>query len=221
MIASQLFADLDDGSGLPLLLWRFRHPMTIASTAASGGGLGLRHWVLNAQVPVDYARCDPEAHVDQLAGLLGLSGVGVGMLTAADVTYVQRSQDGGVSVEATVGLTHPTWAAAPDEGSAGDGAGRPGTVNIVAVVPVPLSHAGLLNALCTATEAKTQALLAAGIAGTGTASDAVTVICPPGVASEQFGGPRSTWGARLARGVHDAVRAGCTLPGYPAQGDAR
>ncbi|PZS30776.1 MAG: adenosylcobinamide amidohydrolase, partial [Pseudonocardiales bacterium] len=62
--------------------------MTLASTAVSGGGLGLRHWVLNAQVPVDYARCDPEAHVDQLAGLLGLSGVGVGMLTAADVTYV-------------------------------------------------------------------------------------------------------------------------------------
>ncbi len=221
MTASQLFADLDDGSGLPLLLWRFRQPMTLASTAVSGGGLGLRHWVLNAQVPVDYARCDPEAHVDQLAGLLGLSGVGVGMLTAADVTYVQRSQDGGVSVEATVGLTHPTWAAAPEEGSAGDGAARPGTVNIVAVVPVPLSHAALLNALCTVTEAKTQALLAAGIAGTGTASDAVTVICPPGAASEQFGGPRSTWGARLARAVHDAVRAGCTVPGHMAQGDAR
>ncbi|PZS30767.1 MAG: hypothetical protein DLM61_10085, partial [Pseudonocardiales bacterium] len=69
--------------------------------------------------------------------------------------------------------------------------------------------------------AKTQALLAAGIAGTGTASDAVTVICPPGAASEQFGGPRSTWGARLARAVHDAVRAGCTVPGHMAQGDAR
>ncbi len=220
MTAAQLCAGLDDGSGLPLLLWRFGQPMTLASTAASGGGIGLRHWVLNAQVPIDYARCDPEAHVDQLAGLLGLSGAGVGMLTAADVTDVQRSQDHGVSVEATVGLTHPTWAAAPDEGSTG--AGPPGTVNIVAILPVPLSHAGLLNALCTATEAKTQALLSAGIAGTGTASDAVTVVCPPGAASEQFGGPRSTWGARLARAVHDAVRAGCTAPA-PARmrGNAR
>src|SRR5262249_30723422 len=81
-------------------------------------------------------------------------------------------------------------------------------INIVAQLPVRLTDAALLNALTTATEAKSQALQAAGIPGTGTASDAVTVSCPVSGPAEPFGGPRSTWGARLARAVHDAVRAG-------------
>jgi adenosylcobinamide hydrolase len=71
---------------------------------------------------------------------------------------------------------------------------------------VRLSDAALLNALCTATEAKTQALLAARVAGTGTASDAVTVVCSATGPAEPFAGPRSPWGARLARAVYEAVR---------------
>jgi adenosylcobinamide amidohydrolase len=84
----------------------------------------------------------------------------------------------------------------------------PGTINIVARLPVRLTDAALLNALTTATEAKSQALLTAGVPGTGTASDAITVACPASGPTQPFGGPRSTWGARLARAVHDAVRAG-------------
>ena len=72
--------------------------------------------------------------------------------------------------------------------------------------------AALLNLLCTMTEAKVQALLDAGVAGTGTASDAVSVLCPvlssEGPGAEPFGGPRSTYGARLARCVYEAVSAG-------------
>lgn len=127
------------------------------------------------------------------------------MFTAADVERVQRGADGGVVVEATVGLTHPIWAADADDPVA---ATVPGTINIVAQLPVRLSEAALLNALCTATEAKTQALLSAGVPGTGTASDAVTVVCPAHGPVEPFGGPRSVWGARLARAVFAAVRAG-------------
>ena len=67
--------------------------------------------------------------------------------------------------------------------------------------------AALANALVTATEAKAQALFEAGVPGTGTASDAVAVCCPPG-GTEPYGGPRSTWGARLARAVHAAVEGG-------------
>jgi adenosylcobinamide amidohydrolase len=193
---------------LPVLLWRLDRPMTVASTAAAGGGLGPRQWIINAQVPSDYARRDPEGHLDELAGTLDLHGPGVGMLTASDVTRVRRAQDGGSSVEATVGLSLPTWAAAPDGPMAAPGA--PGTINIVAFLPEPLTEGALLNCLCTATEAKSQALLLAGVDGTGTASDAVTVVCPAGDGRHTFGGPRSVWGARLARAVHDAVSAGCS-----------
>ena len=60
--------------------------------------------------------------------------------------------------------------------------------------PTPRSSTPLV----TATEAKAQALVEAGVPGTGTASDAVVVCCPPG-GTEPYGGPRSVWGARLAR----------------------
>jgi adenosylcobinamide amidohydrolase len=177
--------------------------MTTAATASIGGGVGPRRWVLNAQVDKDYGRHDLAEHGKELAALSGLSGAGVVMLTAADVRRVRTAHDGGVRVDATVGLTRPTWAAAPDEPVAG-----PGTINVVVQLPVRLDDGALLNALCTATEAKTQALLAAGVPGTGTASDAVTVVCPADGPVESFAGPRSVWGARLARAVHEAVQAG-------------
>jgi adenosylcobinamide hydrolase len=126
------------------------------------------------------------------------------MFTALDVRRVRRHTDAGVHVAATIGLTLPVWAAAPEVAVRA----APGTINIVAQLPVRLTDAALLNALTTATEAKSQALLAAGVPGTGTASDAITVACPANGPAEPFGGPRSTWGARLARAVHDAVGAG-------------
>jgi adenosylcobinamide amidohydrolase len=196
--------------GLPVLVWRFDRPLATASTASAGGGVGLRRWVVNAQVPLAYARRDPDVHVDELAAELALPGAGVGMLTAADVASVRRVEEDGLSVEATVGLSHPVWAAADPE-PAGDGP-RVGTINVVALLPVRLSEAALLNALCTVTEAKSQALWAAGVAGTGTASDAVTLVCPPEGAAEPFGGPRSRWGGTLARAVCAAVGAGCAVP---------
>lgn len=93
---------------------------------------------------------------------------------------------------------------------------RPGTVNIVVVLPVALSDAALVNAVATATEAKVQALLDAGLDCSGTPTDAVCIAAPePGPdGGEPFAGPRSPWGARIARAVHAAVLAGAR----PARG---
>jgi adenosylcobinamide amidohydrolase len=196
---------VEDGRDLSMLVWPLPEPAIVASTAACGGGLGERRWIINAQVPHDYRRRDQQQHGAELAAVAGVTPAGgVVMFTAVDVRRVHSREDGGVAVDATVGLTLPVWAAAPDVGVAV----APGTINVVARLPVRLSDAALLNALVTATEAKTQALLEAGVPGTGTASDAVTIVCPRGGPAEPFGGPRSVWGARLARAVHDAVRAG-------------
>jgi adenosylcobinamide amidohydrolase len=180
------------------------------SSGVLGGGIGSREWVLNAQVPGRYARTDPARHLMELAGLLGLAGPGVGMLTAAQVTGLVTRSDEGAEASATTGLRVPTWAAAP--GGAADPELAPGTINIIVTVPVPLTDAALVNAVITTTEAKTQALLDAGFPGTGTATDAVCVAAPasPGGAGEDFAGPRSAWGARIARAVHAAVLAGAT-----------
>ena len=223
-----------------MALWRPGPGWTMMSSGVVGGGLGAREWVLNAQVPAGYGRTDPAVHLAELAAGLGLDGPGVGLLTAAQVTSLVQRDDAGVQVAATVGLRVPTWAAAPDgvpdpelapiRGTAGgpDQASearqargwRPGTINIVVSVPVPLAPAAFVNAVVTATEAKSQAVIEAGFPGTGTASDAICVAAPASAAladgrtgsstAVDFTGPRSPWGARIARAVHAAVLVGAT-----------
>jgi adenosylcobinamide hydrolase len=201
-----------DVPALAALAWRLETPLLTASTATVGGGIGLREWVVNVQVPRDYARRDVASHVAEVAGALGLSGPGVGMLTAAEVAAVAAAEEGGVQVEVTVGLDRPVWAAATEEDEDVSVraviAAPPGTINVVAFLPVRHTDAALANVLCTVTEAKVQALLDGGVAGTGTASDAVTVLCPASGPAVPFGGPRSQCGARVARTVHAALRSG-------------
>jgi adenosylcobinamide amidohydrolase len=202
----ELTSRREGGVETDVLVWRLERAMLCASTAVLGGGLGLRHWVLNAEVASDYDRRDLDQHMAELVEALHLDGAGVGMLTAARVRRSQRASDEGVDVEVTVGLSRPTWAAS-DEG-AELGAPSAGTVNIVAFVPAHLEEGALINAIATATEAKSQALFEAHIPATGTASDAVSILCEMDGERERFGGPRSLWGGRLARAVHRAVLAG-------------
>jgi adenosylcobinamide amidohydrolase len=190
-------------------VWRFAEPRLVASSASVGGGLGLRSWIINAQVPLRYERRDIAAHVAEMAAALGCRGDGVGLLTAASLEHPGAAEDGGVAASATVGISKPTWAADRDDAVS---ASAPGTINIVLDVPVRLTDAALLNLLVTATEAKTQALLERGVPGTGTASDAVCAVCLPSGEAEVFGGPRSPWGARAARAVHAAVAEGLGIP---------
>jgi len=197
----------EGGSALPVLVWRAAAPLRMIASAPHGGGIGVRRWVVNAQVPASYGRRDPDHHLSKLGVSLGLRGRGVGMLTAADVRAVSTCTEAGVEVSATVGLGHPTWAAAPDVVQP---ASLVGTINLLILLPERLSDAALVNAIATATEAKAQALWESGVAGTGTATDAVCVACPDDGVPHAFGGPRSVWGARLARAVHAAVLGGLT-----------
>jgi adenosylcobinamide hydrolase len=193
----------DEGRDLPVLVWRPAEPVLAISSGALGGGIGTRHWVVNATVPLAYDRPDPHVHLAELAADLGLDGTGTGLLTAVDVATAVTVRDGGVTVCATVGLSDPIWAAAPD--SPGNGTG---TINVVAWLPVRLTDAALVNAVATVAEAKAQALDGLGIPGTGTCTDATVLACPTGGPAQWYGGPRSTYGARLARAVHEAVLTG-------------
>ncbi|WP_075901148.1 adenosylcobinamide amidohydrolase [Actinomadura sp. CNU-125] len=221
----------EDGARLASTVWRAGGGWRAISSAMVGGGIGPVRWVLNAQVPGGYSRTDPVAHLDELAASHGLAGPGVGMLTAA---AVERDGAGRGRRRRGGGDRGP---AGPDVGGGAGGRARPrtgtdaprrprprprgetatwrpGTINVLAVVPVPLTDAALVNAVVTVTEAKTQALLEAGFPCTGTASDAVCVAVPEAGTPEPFAGPRSVWGSRLARAVHEAVHAGAV--GYAA-----
>ncbi|MFH8369495.1 adenosylcobinamide amidohydrolase [Streptomyces sp. NPDC018031] len=204
----RLLPRTEDGERLHALLWRAGPGWRMISSAVLGGGIGERAWVLNAQVSHGYRRTDADRHLADLAGRAGVGGAGVGLMTAADVRAHGRAHDGGVAAVATAGLGVRGWAAAaPVEAQAVPA--PPGTVNIIVAVPVALTDAALVNAVATATEAKVQALLEAGFDCSGTPTDAVCVAAHaprPGGEVHAFAGPRSLWGARLARAVHRAVR---------------
>jgi adenosylcobinamide amidohydrolase len=198
-----------DGLTWPMLLWVPGPGWRMVSSAVLGGGWGERRWVLNAQVPPGYRRTDPAAHLAALAAGAGAAGPGVGLMTAAEVADRCFAEDGGAQALVTAGVGVHGWAAAP--GPAKVGPPRPGTVNIVVALPVPLAPAAMVNAVATATEAKVQALRDAGYDASGTPTDAVCVAAPtvPGHSEEFFAGPRSLWGSRLARAVHSATLAAC------------
>jgi adenosylcobinamide amidohydrolase len=210
----QTWAD-DDGTRRPVLVQRFPAGWRAVSSALLGGGIGPRGWWLNAQVSKEYFHPDPVAHARAIAASLGLAGDGVAMLTAADASRFRVASDVGVEAVATVGLGFPVPASAEAVEPSGAGTAvaqgdSPGTINIMVTVPVALSDAALVNAVLTATEAKTQALIEAGVPGTGTSSDAICIACPATGPEdpEPYGGPRSRWGARIARAVHAVVAAG-------------
>lgn len=196
---------LCDGTAFPVLVWRFAMPTLAISSAPVGGGIGTRSWVVNAQVPRGYTRTDLSTHVGEIAAANSCAGNGVGMLTAASVDGVKSASEASVEAWATVGVRLVTWASDADDRAF---EWTPGTINVVASLPVRCTEAALVNAVMTATEAKTQALFERQIPGTGTASDAVSIVCPASGAAEPFAGPRSTLGAALARVVHAAVAGG-------------
>ena len=179
--------------------------MRVLSSAPVGGGLDDAGWLVNIGVPSDYDRVDLTEHAREVAAEVGVAGAGIAMFTAVDLSRRQRCVFEAVTVDATVGISHPTWAADP---SATPTPAAPGTINTVVQVPVVLDPGAAVNAVITATEAKGQALAARSVQGTGTATDAVAIVWPSRGPCERFAGPRSPWGSRIAHAVYLAVWAG-------------
>ncbi len=213
MSASPILHQIGEQAGV--MAWRWPEPMRTLSSAPVNGGLVVAQWLVNIGVPVDYSRIDLDAHAAEVADELGLVGPGTALLTAADVRMAQRAEEAGVVVDTTVGISKPTWAADPDGGYT---PWQPGTINIVIQLDVTLTDAAAVNAVITATEAKTQALIDADVPGTGTASDAIVIVMPTTGRSVPFAGPRSEHGSAIAQAVHravaDGIAAGHVLP-YP------
>lgn len=119
-----------------MLVWRWPAPVPALSSAPVGGGFGRIDWVLNIGVASDYGRTDLAEHAGAVAAELDLSGTGVAMFTAVDLGGSVSVDCDGVSVDATVGISHPTWAA--DPAAATEATGVPGTINLVGQMPVAL-----------------------------------------------------------------------------------
>jgi adenosylcobinamide amidohydrolase len=183
-----------------LLVVSFDRPVRACSWAIVGGGFTEVQHV--AWIEVREAELRPPVDARRLAAeRLRAQGIdqAVALLTSRRVASFGEhgAREGDVAVRAivTVGLGNALRAGDP----AGI-AGRIGTINLLVHVNRSLSDEALLEASAIATEAKTAAVLEAGVASrrtgrpaTGTGTDCVVV------ASEVLAGPRETYAGKHTR----------------------
>lgn len=132
---------------------------------------------------------------------------GVGMLTSRQVSRFVTAAVGPVACAVTVGLGNAERVGhrqpAPPGGF--------GTINIAVLVEAGLTDTAMIEALTIAAEARTAAVIDAGLrlpqgVATGTGTDCIALAADPGEA--RFAGLHTDLGEALGRAVHDAVARG-------------
>ncbi|QRZ14614.1 adenosylcobinamide amidohydrolase (plasmid) [Paracoccus methylovorus] len=131
----------------------------------------------------------------------------VGMMTSRALTYHQLACAGPVACLTTVGLGNAERVGSrrgvPPQGY--------GTINIALLIEDGLTDAAMIEALSIVAEARTAAILTAGIdlptgRATGTGTDCIAVACDAGQTA--FAGLHTPLGEAIGAAVHDAVLAG-------------
>lgn len=199
-----------------MLVVSFGAPVRACSWAIVGGGLtDVRHvaWIevrdAELRPPVDPRRLARERlqaeGLDEAVALLTSRRVATFREHAAD------DRDMAVHAVATVGLGNALRAGDPAGAT-----GRIGTINLLIHVQLPLSDNALLEANAIATEAKTAAVLEAGIASrrtgkpaTGTGTDCTVVTCETaGRVRETYAGKHTRVGALVGASALAVVGEG-------------
>ena len=216
-------------------LVRLEHPAQFLSSAPLGEGLVRAGWVLSGQVSPQACVPDPGSYLRRLAAQSGVTdrpdGIGViGLLTAVDHRDLRVASlaESGVTVTslATVGVDHGSSPRDKDVGSHGEpvtpeaepliqpGTINPGTINLVILVDADMTTGALVRASTLATEAKTLAMVEAGLRtrqshiATGTATDA-TVVGHSGRGSHfEYAGSATLVGWLIGRAVYGSVTQG-------------
>ena len=223
-------ASLDRGDGHYVL--RMVEPLQFLSSATLGEGLLRTQWVLSYQVEATICLPRPAEYLRERARRLDMpEELFIGLLTAVNHRDLQvyTEQKAGVTVTtlATVGADHGSR---PGQQRYGQGECvpvdlawmrnsdpailEPGTINIVTLIDADLTAGALVRASTMATEAKTLALVEAGIKtkegylATGTATD-VTVVGHTGRGLHcPYAGSATLVGSLVGRGAYHVVRQG-------------
>jgi adenosylcobinamide amidohydrolase len=198
------------------LVARLGVPHRVVSWAVVGGGRVESDTVAWYRVEDDELAppVDPRALLERRLVEAGLSGA-VGLMTAASLDHgveVARAA-GGVAAHclATVGLENALRAGDPLPPKAPVA----GTINLLCRVSEPLGEEALLEALALASEARTLAVLEAGIRSrqsgrpaTGTGTDCIVVAAPLGTPATTYAGKHTLVGHLVGAAVAEAVAAG-------------
>ena len=185
-----LSVKVEEAAGYEVAVIRLGKRYTFLSSTVRGGGLVKADTAIVIQVPPDYSSRSPERDAERVCASLGLHGDVICFMTAAEIRRVLVSVRESVgraeaAAIATAGLDH-------------------GTINVLAVVDVPLALPGLVNAVMTATEAKAEALAEEGFELTGTSTDAIAVGAPHG--DGKYAGRATEVGSAILKAVSRAVR---------------
>jgi iron complex transport system ATP-binding protein len=195
-----------------LHLWS-DEPLTVLSSAVVGGELTQTRHIVNMHVPNHYDCHTPAETLTVMAEELGIAGPFVGLMTAANLKQaqmvVERTDQTTVAAILTVGVSHPVAAGVTEAASLSL---PPGTINAIVIVDGVLTPAARANALITVTEAKTLALVEAGVRAphggpaTGTGTDAVVVAATGRGSVFEYAGPIAPVGAAIAGAVRRAMQ---------------
>lgn len=158
------------------------------STGLLGGWKSVR-CAFNHTVGEEFYTMDPEDYLRRVAKKYGLKSY-FGLLTAVPMNNLSIKSDGSVTAFVTAGVDNPNDM----------------TINIILVLEAKVSNAGLLNAIITATEAKSKALFELGHKFTGTTTDAVVVLSTMKGNYERFTGPATFLGKAIWNCVSQAVQ---------------
>ena len=205
-------------------------PLTVLSSAVVGGGRDALREILNVHVDDKYDGERPEEDLAAVAAGLGIRERFVGLMTAAYTEYARCDVEsqGEVTVAAVVsiglsntssaGVTPPIGARPADDGHGPAdcaAAPGPGTINVILLVDAALTSAAMVNAVITATEAKTMTLAEwdvrtpDGDPASGTSTDTVVVACTGRGEELRYAGPATVVGWLAARAVRAAMTRIC------------
>ncbi len=199
------------------------HPLSVLASAVVGGGFGSARTIINVHVDDKYDGERPEEDLAAVAAELGVAEPFVGLMTAAYTEFarcaVESLGDLSVAAVVSVGLSNtssagvtPPIGAGPADGGAAPG---PGTINVILLVDGALTPAAMVNAVITATEAKTMTLTEwdvktpEGDPASGTSTDSVVVACTGRGEELGYAGPATPVGWLAARAVRAAMTRIC------------
>ncbi len=185
-------------------------PLAVLSSAVVGAELTHARHIINLRVTRGYDNRAPRDDLDAFARELGIVEPFVGLMTAAKTecaqVAVERDAAATVIAIATVGVSHPIAAGITPAAQI-----EPNTINIVVVADARLTPAARVNAIITATEAKTLALIERDLRAphggfaSGTGTDSIVIATTERGAVYEYAGPISPLGALIARAVRRAI----------------
>jgi len=192
---------------------RADEPLTTASSAVVGGGLGRASAIVNLHVPKNFRGEHADRVLEAFVARRSIPAPWVGLLTGAwteKAEVATETMDGITAVAiVTVGLSNPASA-----GRTAVAAWLPSTINTILVVDAAATPAVLVNLVMTVTEAKVMVVAEAGVRtldgdpASGTSTDAIVIAATGRGRRCEFGGPVSDLGWAAARAARAALSTG-------------